>query len=111
MFRLTRRRHQEPGRRPPKRVRSIRYVSASPHNDRVTRLRKLYAWPGNYRPIWVIAQYTGRSAETFRTWHKQGRIPSKTDPKTGDILVDVVAAFNLHEATPQRRRAKKARAA
>jgi hypothetical protein len=77
----------------------------TPDNEHVTRPRKLRAWPGTYRPIWVIAEYTGRSAETFRTWHKNGDLPSRIDEKTGELLIDVVAAFRLHEERPTRRRA------
>ncbi|WP_433329997.1 hypothetical protein [Spirillospora sp. CA-294931] len=73
----------------------------------MTPRRTLRAWPGTYRPIWVIAEYTGRPAETFRTWHKAGELPSRRDERTGELLVDVVAAFKLHETRSARRRAKR----
>lgn len=76
----------------------------------MTRSRKLRAWPGTYRPIWVIAEFTGRSADSFRTWYKNGELPGKVSER-GELLVDVVAAFKLHESKPQRRRTKKWRAA
>lgn len=68
------------------------------------RSRVLRAWPGTFRPIWVIAEYTGRSEETFRTWHKAKLLPSMSDPRTGELLVDIIVANRLHESRPMRRR-------
>lgn len=62
----------------------------------------LRSWPGTWRPVWVAATFTGRSAETFRTWAKNGKLASRKDGKTGELLIDLVQAVRLHETTPRR---------
>lgn len=55
-----------------------------------------------YRTVADVALVTGRPHRTIRTWARTGQIPAV---KHGDrLLVDLVAAKRLSDATPRRRR-------
>lgn len=54
------------------------------------------------RPIWVAAEYTGRSERTIRSWRRDGKLRSETHARTGEVLVDLVQAAELDAATPRR---------
>lgn len=56
-----------------------------------------------YRPAVDVAYVIGRPYRTIQTWARERRIPSTHD-RAGRLLVDLVAAKRLSDATPRRRR-------
>ena len=64
--------------------------------------------PARFRPMKDAALVTGRPFRTIQTWAREGRIDRITHPRTGAVLVDLVAAKKLSDATPRRNRAKAA---
>ncbi|MFC9973558.1 hypothetical protein ACFVH6_21955 [Spirillospora sp. NPDC127200] len=55
-----------------------------------------------------VAHTTQRSLRTIQTWARQGRIDRITHPRTGTVLVDLLAAQQLSDATPRRNRSRAA---
>jgi hypothetical protein len=63
------------------------------------------AVPARFRPIADVAYATNRPKRTIRNWAANGRIPRMEHPRTGTVLVDLVAAENLSQQTGRRNRA------
>ncbi|OLT24397.1 hypothetical protein BJF79_13730 [Actinomadura sp. CNU-125] len=63
------------------------------------------AIPKRFRPIADVAYVTGRPKRTIRNWAADGRIERMEHPRTGAVLVDLVAAERLSEQTGRRNRA------
>lgn len=61
--------------------------------------------PGRFRPVPDVAYATGRPHRTIRTWAAGDRIATMRHPRTGALLVDLVAAARLSEQAGRRRRA------
>ena len=61
--------------------------------------------PLRFRPIDEVAYVTDRPMRTIRNWAARGRIERMEHPRTGMILVDLVAAQHLSEQTGRRNRA------
>lgn len=57
-----------------------------------------------FRPVWVIAQITERSAKSIRTWIYNGEVTSACDIRTREVIVDAKEANELHKAKPARKR-------
>lgn len=64
--------------------------------------------PARMRPIPDVAYATRRPERTIRTWAAASRIDSMKDPRTGALLVDLVAAAHLSQQAGRRNRAKAA---
>lgn len=62
--------------------------------------------PARFRPISDAALVTGRSYRTIQTWARQKRIARMEHPRTGAVLVDLVAAARLSEEKGRRNRSK-----
>lgn len=62
--------------------------------------------PLRFRPIADAAIATGRPARTIRNWARDGRIDRMTHPRTGAVLVDLVAAQELSQRAGRRNRSK-----
>lgn len=60
--------------------------------------------PARFRPINDVAYATGRPMRTIRTWAREGRIERMRHPRTGAVLVDMVAAAELSERAGRRNR-------
>lgn len=60
--------------------------------------------PARFRPVAAVAFITGRPARTIRNWARDGRIERMTHPRTGEVLVDVVAAHELSQQAGRRNR-------
>lgn len=55
-----------------------------------------------FRPVWVIAALTERSAHSIRTWIKTGELTAACDIKTREVIVDAKQANQLHKEKPRR---------
>ena len=64
--------------------------------------------PARFRPIADAALVTQRPERTIRNWALDGRIDRMNHPRTGAVLVDLVAAKRLSDATPRRNRQRAA---
>ncbi|MGI5418670.1 hypothetical protein [Actinomadura luteofluorescens] len=62
------------------------------------------AIPARFRPVPDVAYATGRPHRTIRTWAAGDRIETMRHPKTGALLVDLVAAAKLSDQAGRRRR-------
>lgn len=62
--------------------------------------------PLRFRPIADAALVTGRPARTIRNWARDGRIDRMLHPRTGAVLVDLVAAEELSRQAGRRNRSK-----
>lgn len=56
------------------------------------------------RPVVDVALAVNRPHWTIRTWVNRGRVPYER--RSGQLLVDVVAAYALSEQTPRRNRSR-----
>ncbi|MGI5423076.1 hypothetical protein [Actinomadura luteofluorescens] len=66
--------------------------------------------PLRFRPIADVVLVTGRPARTIRNWARDGRIDRMTHPRTGAVLVDLVAALELSQRAGRRNRSTTAAA-
>lgn len=62
--------------------------------------------PARFRPIADVAYVTDRPPRTIRNWARDGRIDTMKHPRTGTVLVDLVAAQDLSEQSGRRNRAR-----
>lgn len=60
--------------------------------------------PLKFRPVADAAVATGRPARTIRNWARDGRIERMVHPRTGAVLVDLVAAYELSQRAGRRNR-------
>lgn len=61
--------------------------------------------PARMRPVADVVTVTQRPHRTIRTWAATNRIDSMHHPRTGALLVDLVAAARLSEQAGRRNRA------
>lgn len=61
--------------------------------------------PRRFRPVADVAYVTGRSHRTIRNWAAHGQIARMKHPRTGVVLVDLVAADELSRQASRRNRA------
>lgn len=60
--------------------------------------------PARFRPIADAALAAGRPKRTIRNWAADGRIDKMRHPRTGAVLVDLVAAVKLSNQAGRRNR-------
>lgn len=58
--------------------------------------------PARFRPIADVALVTQRPKRTIQTWARRQRIDSMRHPRTGVVLVDLVAADKLSKQAPRK---------
>ena len=58
--------------------------------------------PPRFRPLPDVAFVTDRPLRTIQTWMRRGRIDRMEDPRTGTVLVDLVAAKRLSDKAPRK---------
>ncbi|MFB4306973.1 hypothetical protein [Actinomadura sp. GTD37] len=62
--------------------------------------------PARFRPVADVVYVTRRPERTIRNWARDGRIERMNHPRTGALLVDLVAADALSKRTGRRNRSK-----
>ncbi|WP_242892471.1 hypothetical protein [Actinomadura litoris] len=58
--------------------------------------------PARFRPINDVSLVTGRSYRTIQTWARRNKIDTMRHPRTGTVLVDLVAADRLSQQADRR---------
>lgn len=74
-------------------------------------VRQLDDWPDDWRPAAIVAELTGRSIYTVRTWAARGQVQTMVWEATGERLVSLIDAREADRATPRRCGGRNARAA